>query len=554
MRTFADLLTEYAARTGVSDAELARAVGVQRQTIFRWKEGLVARPRSPEDVQRLAAKLRLTPQERDELLLAAGFPPVAPSIGSPLLAAPAPQPGAAEAAAEEPAGPVHSNRGRGRSVPWFALGGALLAILLLAAGVWVWRRASYPRAQPGETLIIIGQFANYTGGAQGYNVAGRLREALERELAAGRLASVRAATWPGVIVDAQAAEAAALAAGAALAIWGEYDSGRVVAHLTVPGALAAAEPAPLEKQVRSPADLVTTINGELPEEVRFVALLTIGQMYANRKDFARARAVLLQASTRPPTAPSALASLQFLLGYSHQMGQPPDLDQAISAYSAALTAQSDLVAASNNRAIAYLRRGQPGDAGRAVADLDTVIAAMPDDSMAFLNRGAAYLQLGGLHSASRAVADLDRAIALAPDAAPAYFNRGLAYVRLNQSQRWQADLQRALALEPGHAGALSGLCWAYALDEAPADALPYCERAIALDPAGPARDSRGIVLAQLGRYQDAQADLEAYLAGLPAGTIPSGSDREARYRAWLAALAAGANPFDAATLAELRQE
>ena len=76
MRTFAELLREYTGRTGVSDAELARAVGVQRQTIFRWKEGTVARPRSADDVLRLASKLRLTDAERDELLLATGFPPV----------------------------------------------------------------------------------------------------------------------------------------------------------------------------------------------------------------------------------------------------------------------------------------------------------------------------------------------------------------------------------------------------------------------------------------------------------------------------------------------
>ena len=78
MRTFAEQLSEYMTRTGVSDAELARTIGVRRQTIFRWKEGLVAHPRSAEEVLRCAAKLRLTPEERDRLLLAAGFPPEAP--------------------------------------------------------------------------------------------------------------------------------------------------------------------------------------------------------------------------------------------------------------------------------------------------------------------------------------------------------------------------------------------------------------------------------------------------------------------------------------------
>jgi DNA-binding XRE family transcriptional regulator len=79
MRSFAELLTEYTARTGVSDAELARVLGVRRQTIFRWKEGLTGRPRNRQDIVRCAEKLRLSSEERDELLLAAGFAPIAPA-------------------------------------------------------------------------------------------------------------------------------------------------------------------------------------------------------------------------------------------------------------------------------------------------------------------------------------------------------------------------------------------------------------------------------------------------------------------------------------------
>ena len=70
MPTFGELLNHYIARAGITDAELARSTGVQRQTIFRWKEGVTARPRYREDVLRIAAKLRLSPAERDALLLA----------------------------------------------------------------------------------------------------------------------------------------------------------------------------------------------------------------------------------------------------------------------------------------------------------------------------------------------------------------------------------------------------------------------------------------------------------------------------------------------------
>ena len=75
MRSFGELLVIFTDRAGISDSELARTIGVQRQTIFRWKEGQTSRPRYREDVLRMADKLRLTPGERDELLLAAGFPP-----------------------------------------------------------------------------------------------------------------------------------------------------------------------------------------------------------------------------------------------------------------------------------------------------------------------------------------------------------------------------------------------------------------------------------------------------------------------------------------------
>lgn len=73
--TFGQLLAEYMSRSGISDSELARSIGVRRQTIFRWKEGLVERPRSRDDVLQCAKKLRLTDDERNRLLLAAGFAP-----------------------------------------------------------------------------------------------------------------------------------------------------------------------------------------------------------------------------------------------------------------------------------------------------------------------------------------------------------------------------------------------------------------------------------------------------------------------------------------------
>jgi tetratricopeptide (TPR) repeat protein/transcriptional regulator with XRE-family HTH domain len=560
MRTFGELLKEYMNRTGISDAELARTLGVRRQTIFRWKEGSVARPRHAEDVLRCAQRLRLTPQELDMLLVAAGFPPENPPASLPPAASvPAEIPGTTSEPLPAPAARL-SIFGRW---PWVISGVAAIAVLALLVVVWV-RRESYPMAREGETLLLVAPFANYTGGSQGYNVAGRVQEALAREIDAGRLPGVRAALWPREIRDSEAAEAALERSAAALAIWGEYDSGRVLAHLSRGDARTGAEEPQVEKLLPSPADLSATINTALPEEIRYVALLSLGQLFADREDYGSARATLGQVLTSPPADPQAAASLYFLLGYVTQKGQPQDLDGAIEAYSQALDAQPALVSASYNRGLAYLRRGRSGDYALAAEDLSRAIALLPEDAGQLTNRGAAYLRLASVpveapelqpaEAIARAIQDFDRAIALDPDMVQAYFNRGLAYVRQDDKGRWLPDLEHALSLEKDHAGAHNALCWAFALERAPEIALPYCERAVALDPTGAGLDSRAIAYAEAGRYAEAVADLERYLSELQA------QDQEAYQRQgpareeWIRALKSGQDPFDKATLDRLRLE
>ena len=75
MKTFAELLGLYVRQAGITDSELARAIHVSRQTVFRWREGLISRPNNREDVLAISRKLRLSSEERDTLLLSAGFRP-----------------------------------------------------------------------------------------------------------------------------------------------------------------------------------------------------------------------------------------------------------------------------------------------------------------------------------------------------------------------------------------------------------------------------------------------------------------------------------------------
>ena len=90
MPTFGELLTTHIDRAGIGDSDLARRIGVSRLTLIRWKEGVTARPRYREDVLRCADLLRLTAQERDELLVSAEFEPVADPIPSEMPESPEP--------------------------------------------------------------------------------------------------------------------------------------------------------------------------------------------------------------------------------------------------------------------------------------------------------------------------------------------------------------------------------------------------------------------------------------------------------------------------------
>ena len=178
----------------------------------------------------------------------------------------------------------------------------------------------------------------------------------------------------------------------------------------------------------SPSELPATINLGLTEEVRYVALLTLGQLYLEQQEFDRAKTVLIQAMARPPSEPDALASLLFRLGRAYQGGDLADLDEAISLYSQVLDIEPRSVDAYNNRAVAYLDRGRDGDVDRAVADLTRAVAIRPGRAATYLNRAVAFMDRGRDGDLDQAVADLSEALAIDSKYTHAYVNRAVAYV------------------------------------------------------------------------------------------------------------------------------
>ena len=603
MQTFGELLTQYMRRTGISDSELARSIGVQRQTIFRWKEGATGRPRVREDVLRCAARLRLTPEERDLLLLAAGFPPEAPpappAISPAAVASPAQEsvraaPVAVSAAvqvAEPPAqaaqrtetillpeaAPDAPAAPRRAPAPLLAVAATLLILAGIAAGAVWWlagRSAPQPTPPPtpaaaatacpeaanGETLLLVAPFANYTVD-QGYNVAGRIRDALRAEVARAQLAVTSVELCPAPFTTEGQAAAALTRAHAALLIWGEFDSGRVRALVL---AADAAEPAVWERQLGSPADLPLTVNAETPREVTALAKSALGTLFQAESDFGKAQAVLGEAIEQPPVDPASQAKLYFYYGLAHEKLDPPDWSAAIEAYSQTLSLKPEWINALYNRGTAYLMRSRTRalddaelahDLDRAVVDLSGVIAVKPDYWEAYLNRGSSYFERKGPGDLAAAVGDYSLAVSLAPDEPAPYFARALAAIRMDDAEAWQRDLAKALELAPDAPELLMGHCWGYAATFQPDEALPWCERALAADSTPDAsRDIVGLAYAEAGRLAEAQNEFERYLAWVE--TQPRRLYERlngARVAGWLADIEAGKNPITPAAVDQFRR-
>lgn len=649
--TFAELLTYHLTQTGISDSELARSIGVRRQTVFRWKEGLVERPRAREDVLRCAQKLRLTPAERDLLLLAAGFAPEArdPALVREQAVDPPPLPPAqpetltaptdgddrpaviSEALLPDDAEPSGSDTvspevntfaqlptdpadqkvlpsvivlpdlvlmrplstapvlARLLALPhrWRVAGGGLVLLLLLIGFGWAWGPVTppaptptpavvkvtlnppnlpidYPVATVGETLLVVAPFAEYTTG-EGYNVAGRIQEALTQEIMTAGLLSTTIAIWPEAVRNANQVRQLVRSANAALVIWGEYDSGRVRVNWTTGDGVTGQEKTEkVDFALTSPSELITTINTRLPQEIRSLALTALGRVLRDQGDRPRALAAFRRALELDPEDDKTRALLNFYLGYLSEQGRTlADLDRAITYYAAAIQGNAQLVDAYYNRGTIYLTRATlltlddpvlAQNLERAIADLSHVLRVRPNSVNGYLNRGVAYYERNGPEDMNRAAADFSQIIALQPDYARAYFHRGLVRIRTNTTPGWIEDFTKTLELQPDYYAALNGLCWGYALAEQAEQALPLCDEAVRLDPTGASRDGRGIVYAQLGRREDAIADFNAYLTWTKSLTPATLYDR---YRgplveAWITQLQAGEDPFTPAVLAALR--
>ena len=527
MPTFGELLTGHIERAGIGDSDLARRIGVSRLTLIRWKEGVTARPRYREDVLRCAELLRLTPAERDLLLISADFQPEEdpPSTAEPeppaVAVAPAELPAPAStivSVAQAPTVPGVVRRRRGMRIA----GGAVVVAAVAVVGVFIVLAAlpdggpDFPIASANESLIVIAPFANYTAGQQGFNIRGRLRSSIDSEIVSAGLTDVRTVEWPEALTGEGEASSAGEKSGAAIVIWGEYDSGRVLANLTSTRTESEAFGPQVVDIASSPSELPTAINIDLTDEVRSVALLTLSQLYLEQEEYDLAKTVLIRALEQAPDDPAALANLRYRLGLAYLGGKYADLDEAIWRFTQVLTVRPRSADTYSNRGLAYLERGRPGDEDLAIRDLTRASELDPAKDGPYFNRAVAYMERGQPGDLDRALRDLERAIDAGSEGAGAYVNRAAAYLARGNEDDLDAafdDLEEALEIDPELATAWvnRGSAHLQRGDDGDTErAIADFTKAIELSPdAAAGYYNRGLVYSELEDWVRSNPDLRA---------------------------------------------
>ena len=224
-----------------------------------------------------------------------------------------------------------------------------------------------------------------------------------------------------------------------------------MARFTVPRIRSTQRDQQVVDIASSPSELPATINAELTEQVRYVALLTLGQLYLEQDEFDLAKTVLIHAADKNPTDPVALANLRFLLGRAYLGGSLADFDEAVWLFTQVLAVQPRSVEALNSRALAYLERDRSGDMELAIDDLVQAMTIRPAHAATYVNLAAAYVERGSDADLDRAIDDLTEALEIQPGYASAYVNRAGAYIARGDPgdlERAFDDLEEALDSEP----------------------------------------------------------------------------------------------------------
>lgn len=144
-----------------------------------------------------------------------------------------------------------------------------------------------------------------------------------------------------------------------------------------------------------------------------------------------------------------------------------------------------------------------------------------------------------------------------------YGMRADDYRRLGDYNAGIADSIKAVEAGAEDPAVFKNLCWQLAITERPESVLPYCEKAVQLDPSLANLDSRGIVYALLSNepspsandYREAAIeDFNALVSSLENATSQEDQAFRAERQKWVEILEAGNNPITEEMLVKFREE
>lgn len=180
--------------------------------------------------------------------------------------------------------------------------------------------------------------------------------------------------------------------------------------------------------------------------------------------------------------------------------------EAAAAYEAAQAARPTTAGAIG----LYRARLRAGDTGAALAGLREWLARNPGDLVAARALGGALVRTGRMHEAWQHHEELAQRM---PDDAGVHNDLALLRHRAGQPGALEAA-RRAHALAPERADVLDTLGWLLVREGRPAEGLQFLREAHSRAARIPEiRYHVGVALAELGRVEEARAELEAALAG-----------------------------------------
>lgn len=209
-----------------------------------------------------------------------------------------------------------------------------------------------------------------------------------------------------------------------------------------------------------------------------------------------------QQQKQTPPANQAQAALE----RGNRLRQSGDHRQAITEYTAAISADSKLANAYIGRGVSYYVLS---DHDRALADFNEALSLDPTLATGYLNRGNVYYVK---RDWQRALEDYSNATRLDPNSAPARTGRGATYIELGDAERAIKDFSDAIRINRSFAPAYFNRARIYLDRKDYISALSDYSDAVRLDPRrAAAHEGRGLANEALGRRDEAIKDFRQAL-------------------------------------------